>query len=65
MMGLSDPFNRGSYPWGREDPEIRSFVMRLSALRRRNAALSSGKTACVWEYLLMLLNNRKRGEKSS
>ena len=45
MMGLSDPFNRGSYPWGREDPEIRSFVMRLSALRRRNAALSSGKTA--------------------
>lgn len=34
MMGLSDPFNRGSYPWGREDIEIRSFVMRLSALRR-------------------------------
>ena len=65
MMGLSDPFNRGSYPWGREDIEIRSFVMRLSALRRRNAAMSSGKTAfaapCADAFAVL----RCRGEESA
>lgn len=65
MMGLSDPFNRGSYPWGREDIEIRSFVMRLSALRRCNAAMSSGKTAfaapCADAFAVL----RCRGEESA
>lgn len=65
MMGLSDPFNRGSYPWGREDIEIRSFVMQLSALRRRNAAMSSGKTAfaapCADAFAVL----RCRGEESA
>ena len=65
MMGLSDPFNRGSYPWGREDIEIRSFVMRLSALRRCNAAMGSGKTAfaapCADAFAVL----RCRGEESA
>lgn len=45
MLGLSDPFNRGTYPWGREDKELRGFVKRLTEIRRGSAALNGGSAA--------------------
>lgn len=35
MQGYRDPFNRCTFPWGREDGEILEWVRMLGALRRR------------------------------
>jgi glycosidase len=42
MEGSKDPFNRRTYPWGREDPEILSHFRRLGKLRRQQEALRLG-----------------------
>jgi len=42
MQGFEDPFNRGTYPWGREDHALVAWFARLGALRRSCAALQSG-----------------------
>ncbi len=33
MMGWSDPLNRGTYPWGREDDKLLEFFKRLGGIR--------------------------------
>lgn len=45
MTGLSDPFNRATYPWGHEDAELVKQYRMLGELRRNNAALRRGQTA--------------------
>ena len=42
MEGWEDPFNRGTYPWGREDTAIRDYFTRLSGLRKQRASLRRG-----------------------
>ncbi len=42
MEGYKDPFNRRTYPWGREDLEILAHFRRLGRLRRDNPALRLG-----------------------
>ena len=42
MEGYRDPFNRRTYPWGREDPEILSFFRSLGALRQSQEVLRLG-----------------------
>ncbi len=42
MEGYKDPFNRRSYPWGRENPELLAHYKRLGQLRRQFAALRRG-----------------------
>ena len=39
MEGYADPFNRRTYPWGREDPDLLAHYRRLGQLRRNNPAL--------------------------
>ena len=34
MEGGKDPFNRRTYPWGREDTDLRDHFLRLGRLRR-------------------------------
>lgn len=41
MEGYADPFNRRTYPWGREDQELLAHYRRLGHLRRDNPALRS------------------------
>lgn len=41
MEGYADPFNRRTYPWGREDPDLLAHYRRLGQLRRDNPALQS------------------------
>lgn len=43
MEGLSDPFNRGCYPWGREDRTLKSWYALLGAARNHSEALKRGK----------------------
>ena len=42
MEGYKDPFNRRTYPWGREDKEILGFFRHLGRLRRERAELRLG-----------------------
>ena len=45
MEGCKDPFNRRTYPWGREDRELLAHYCRLGALRRGQPALKRGDIA--------------------
>jgi glycosidase len=42
MEGFEDPFNRQTYPWGHEDPELMEHYRALGALRREHSALRRG-----------------------
>ena len=42
MEGYKDPFNRRTYPWGREDWEFLNHFKRLGHLRKENEALRLG-----------------------
>ena len=44
MEGGKDPFNRRTYPWGKEDLSLRAHFRKLGALRRNNPALRLGDT---------------------
>ena len=42
MEGYRDPFNRRTYPWGREDQHLLNHYRRMGQLRRNNPALRLG-----------------------
>ena len=42
MEGHKDPFNRRTYPWGREDLELLEHFKRLGMLRKECEALRLG-----------------------
>jgi len=42
MEGAADPYNRGTYPWGREDKDLLSFVRDTFALRHARPVLRLG-----------------------
>lgn len=43
LVGYADPFNRGTYPWGREDTGLRDCIRLIGALRLEHPALRSGE----------------------
>ena len=42
MEGFEDPFNRSTYPWGKEDIELRAFFTHLGKLRKERLSLQRG-----------------------
>ena len=42
MEGCKDPFNRGCYPWGREDPRFLELFRALGRLKNETPALGAG-----------------------
>jgi len=42
MEGAADPFNRGTYPWGREDKALLEWFRKLGQLRKERASLRRG-----------------------
>ena len=42
MEGFEDPFNRRTFPWGREDYELLGWFTRLGHLRQESPALCRG-----------------------
>ncbi|MEL7568546.1 MAG: 4-alpha-glucanotransferase, partial [Dehalobacterium sp.] len=42
MEGYTDPYNRGTYPWGMEDQEILSWYRRIIRLRREYQVFRDG-----------------------
>ena len=45
MIGLYDPFNRETFPWGGEDAELSNRYRLLGKLRQKKPALNYGKAA--------------------
>jgi 4-alpha-glucanotransferase len=42
IEGYADPFNRGTYPWGKEDREILTWYQRILRLRAEYEVLQTG-----------------------
>ncbi|MHB8127001.1 MAG: bifunctional glycogen debranching protein GlgX/4-alpha-glucanotransferase [Desulfitobacteriaceae bacterium] len=42
LEGYSDPYNRGTYPWGKEDREILSWYKKMIRLRSEYEVLQTG-----------------------
>ena len=42
MTGMSDPFNRGTYPWGSENEAVFTGYSKLMRARKNSAALKRG-----------------------
>ena len=42
MEGYKDPFNRRSFPWGREDRDLQNYFRSLGQLRKLHAPLRLG-----------------------
>ena len=42
MEGHNDPFNRRTYPWGKEEPALLAFFRQLGELRKSHNALRLG-----------------------
>lgn len=42
MEGGKDPFNRGCYPWGREDSELLGYYRQLGQLRKAHTVFRTG-----------------------
>ena len=48
MEGLEDPFNRGTYPWGKADDDLVSFHQALGKLRMERPSLQQGDICYLW-----------------
>lgn len=42
LEGYKDPFNRGTYPWGKEDQEILSWYKKIISIRNKYAVFQTG-----------------------
>ncbi len=47
MEGYEDPFNRRTYPWGREDALLKRFVTHLGNLRKGSDVLRLGSVRVI------------------
>lgn len=53
IEGYSDPFNRRTYPWGKEDNDLIEYYRKIGKIRRTNDAYREG------EFELLALNSDK------
>ncbi len=42
LEGYKDPFNRGCYPWGNENPELIEFYKTMGKIRNENSVFQKG-----------------------
>lgn len=42
LEGYADPYNRGTYPWGREDRELLDWYKKLTTMRREYPLFNDG-----------------------
>ena len=48
MEGFEDPFNRGGYPWGKEDQGLKTWFTNLGHLRRQRLSLQRGTISYLY-----------------
>ena len=59
MEGYKDPFNRGCYPWGKENADLLAFYRLLGQVRKGCDCLRDGSFFCVSEMLSCLAFERE------
>ncbi len=64
LTGYRDPFNRCTYPWGREDTELLAFFRTLSRARQKSPAVAVGDflPLTVTADLCVFLRRSPQGE---
>ena len=63
MEGFEDPFNRQTYPWGREDRELLDWYRALGRMRNTYAALRRGEIRFVYGKGPLLAFLRREGRQ--
>ncbi len=72
VCGFTDPDNRRTYPWGREDASLIDFHKKMIALRKKYGILRNGSLQFLWneyqglcygrfsydEQILVIINNQ-------
>lgn len=72
VCGFTDPDNRRTYPWGREDKEMLAFHKAMIEIRKRYGILRDGSLEFLWndyqglsygrfsheEQVIVVINNR-------
>lgn len=48
VEGYSDPFNRGTYPWGKEDQELLFWYKKMIMIRNHNPVLKTGEWVSLY-----------------
>lgn len=61
-QGFEDPYNRGTYPWGREDEELLAHFRMLALLRKQYGFLTDGDFSLSWEGEHILVVTRSPGK---
>ena len=62
MEGYRDPFNRATYPWGHEDPDLLDWYRRLGACRRACAAFAQGEIVPLMTAEELVAYERRDGD---
>ena len=60
LEGYSDPFNRRTYPWGKEDGELLSHYRKLGEIRRKYSVYKNGDFKLLYldsDILIFSRNN--------
>ena len=63
MEGFEDPFNRGTYPWGREDAALQKYYALLGRLRCERASLQTGELRWLQAEGRVLAFAREAGDE--
>ena len=61
LQGGSDPFNRGFFPWGKEDTEITDWYKKLGSIRRNAHCLKEGDFI-PYSAMLSCVAYKRQGE---
>ena len=61
MEGYKDPFNRGCYPWDKENRELIEFYKKLGRIRRENTVFRKGRFYPVSSMLGCIAYRRADG----
>lgn len=65
MEGFEDPFNRRTFPWGRENAELHRHFATLAALRRARASMRQGELRYIGaEGSILVFERTLDGERT-
>jgi len=65
MEGWEDPFNRRTYPWGKEDSALLAHFVRLGQLRRARVSLQQGSIRYLYAAEHGLAFSRSWGDETT
>jgi len=64
LVGYADPFNRGTYPWGKEDRGLVEYFRILGNLRKKSETLGRGRFQPLWFDDSFCVYQRVLGEEA-